>query len=50
MIKRYPAEERYSADHGWLKSWFTYSFANHYDPDNLNFGPMRVLNDDIIAF
>lgn len=48
MIRIYPAESRYSADHGWLKSKFSFSFAEYYDPNNLQFGPMRVLNDDIV--
>ncbi|UAC48906.1 pirin family protein [Bacillus aquiflavi] len=48
MIKVYPAEERYSVDHGWLQSNFSFSFAEYYDPNNLQFGPLRVLNDDII--
>jgi redox-sensitive bicupin YhaK (pirin superfamily) len=48
MIQVYPAESRFSADHGWLKSNFSFSFADYYDPDNLNFGPLRVLNDDIV--
>jgi redox-sensitive bicupin YhaK (pirin superfamily) len=43
------AEDRYSADHGWLKSNFSFSFADYYDPKYLQFGPMRVLNDDSIA-
>ncbi|WP_152396490.1 pirin family protein [Paenibacillus guangzhouensis] len=49
MINIYPAESRYTADHGWLKSNFSFSFADHYDPSNLNFGAMRVLNDDFVA-
>ncbi|RAL24155.1 pirin family protein [Thermoflavimicrobium daqui] len=48
MIKIYPAESRYTTDHGWLKSNFSFSFAEYYDPNNLSFGPMRVLNDDFI--
>ncbi|HEY9577703.1 MAG TPA: pirin family protein, partial [Pseudobacillus sp.] len=44
----YPASSRYTADHGWLKSNFSFSFAEYYDPENMNFGPMRVLNDDIV--
>jgi redox-sensitive bicupin YhaK (pirin superfamily) len=48
MMKVYPAESRYSADHGWLKSNFSFSFADYYDPDNLQFGPLRVFNDDIV--
>lgn len=49
MIQRYPAASRYTADHGWLKSNFSFSFADYYDPSNMNFGPMRVLNDDFVA-
>jgi hypothetical protein len=49
MIRIQRAEDRYAADHGWLQSRFSYSFAEYYDPDNLQFGPMRVLNDDRIA-
>ena len=49
MIKVYPADSRYTADHGWLKSKFSFSFAEYYDHNNMNFGPMRVLNDDIVA-
>jgi quercetin 2,3-dioxygenase len=49
MIKHYPAESRYSADHGWLKSNFSFSFADYYDPNNTEFGALRVFNDDIVA-
>ncbi|PCK70237.1 hypothetical protein PL1_1993 [Paenibacillus larvae subsp. larvae B-3650] len=49
MIQVYPASSRFHADHGWLKTDFSFSFAEYYDPDNLFFGPMRVLNDDYIA-
>lgn len=49
MISIQRANERYSADHGWLKSNFSFSFADYYDPNYLQFGPMRVLNDDSIA-
>jgi len=49
MINMYPAASRYTADHGWLKSNFSFSFADYYDPNNLNFGAMRVLNDDFVA-
>lgn len=48
MITVYPASSRYTADHGWLKSHFSFSFAEYYDPENMSFGPMRVLNDDVV--
>lgn len=48
MITVYPAESRFTADHGWLKSKFSFSFAEYFDPENMSFGPMRVLNDDIV--
>ena len=35
--------------HGWLDSHFHFSFAEYYNPDNIHFGALRVLNDDIIA-
>lgn len=43
------SESRGLADHGWLKSRHTFSFAGYYNPDRLNFGALRVLNDDIVA-
>lgn len=49
MIAIQRANERHHSDHGWLKSNFSYSFADYYDPNYMNFGPMRVLNDDWIA-
>ncbi|AEI41070.1 pirin family protein [Paenibacillus mucilaginosus] len=48
MISIYPAASRYSADHGWLQSNFSFSFGDYYDPDNTGFGPLRVFNDDTI--
>ena len=44
----YRAAHRGTADHGWLKANFSFSFAHYYDPDNINFGALRVLNDDFI--
>ncbi|TDF96613.1 pirin family protein [Paenibacillus piri] len=49
MIRIYPSASRYSADHGWLQSNFSFSFGDYYDPDNTKFGPLRVFNDDVIA-
>jgi redox-sensitive bicupin YhaK (pirin superfamily) len=43
------ANERGTADYGWLKANYSFSFANYYNPQHVNFGALRVLNDDIIA-
>lgn len=49
MMEIRPAEARFKADHGWLTSYHSFSFADYYDPDNSGFGPLRVLNDDFVA-
>jgi hypothetical protein len=43
------AENRGFANHGWLQANHSFSFANYHNPENMNFGALRVLNDDIIA-
>ncbi len=45
----YKANERGSRDHGWLKTRYSFSFSDYYDPQKIHFGALRVLNDDIIA-
>ena len=49
MIDVIRSEDRGSADHGWLQSRHTFSFADYQNPERVNFGPLRVVNEDWIA-
>lgn len=44
----HPASSRGTADYGWLKATYSFSFANYYNPARIHFGALRVLNDDYI--
>jgi quercetin 2,3-dioxygenase len=45
----YPAKDRGHANHGWLDSYFSFSFSGYNDPKKVHFGALRVLNDDHIS-
>ena len=49
MIEIIEARQRHFSDFGWLKTYWLFSFSNYFDPHNIQFGALRVFNDDVVA-
>ena len=48
MLELRRSRDRGYDDHGWLKTYYTFSFADYYDPEHVDFGPLKVMNQDRI--
>ena len=48
MIRIVNKSKRHYNDFGWLKTYWLFSFSNYFDPDNIQFGALRVFNDDVV--
>lgn len=48
MIRVIPSDKRHFSDYGWLKTYWLFSFSDYYDPENIEFGALRVFNDDVV--
>ncbi len=46
MLEVRRSRDRGYDDHGWFKSWYTFVYADYYDPEHVDFGPLKVLNED----
>ncbi|PEA52882.1 hypothetical protein CON64_21235 [Bacillus pseudomycoides] len=49
MFKKVDHKQMGRANHGWLNTHFHFSFADYYNPNNMRFGALRVINDDLVA-
>jgi len=47
-MKHIPIDSVHKAQHGWLQSYFHFSFAQYQDKENMHFGALRVMNDDLV--
>lgn len=48
MFHKIPSKDRFFSDFGWLKTFWLFSFSSYYDPENVQFGGLRVYNDDVV--